>query len=81
MRMPAAVYRAFATILPALLGQGLIYLCVTDRMNVITALGAILAIATVTLTAAAVSRSESEQRLVRRNAPPAMFMRRAGIGR
>lgn len=74
----AAVYRALATILPALLGQGLIYLCIVGRIDLVTAVGAILAIGTVSLSAAAIFRSEAEARLVRHNAAPVMFRRRSG---
>lgn len=77
----AAVNRTFATILPALLGQGLIYLCVNGQLSVTAAVGAILAIGTVTLATAAIFRSETQARLVRRNAPPPMFDRRYGATR
>lgn len=80
MRIHPAIYRAFATILPALLGQGLIYLCIVGRIDFVTAFGAILGIGTVALSAAAIFRSETHARLVRLNAPPRMFFPRNGAG-
>lgn len=74
MKIPQAAYRCVATILPALLGQGLIYLCIAGKLDITAAVAAILAIGAVTLTAAAVSRSEAEARLVRRNPPPPRFI-------
>lgn len=74
MRIPQAVYRGFATLLPALLGQGLIYLCISGQLGIIAAVGAIVTIGAVTLAAAALFRSETEARLVRSNAPPPMYM-------
>lgn len=75
------IYRAFATILPAFLGQGLIYLCIAGKFDLFTAVGAILAIGTVSLSAAAIFRSDAEARLVRHNAAPVVFRRRIGASR
>lgn len=80
MRIAPAISRAFATILPALLGQGLIYLCITGRIDMVTAVGAIVAIGAVSLSAAALFKSESQRRLVRQNAPPPMYLRRMRAG-
>ncbi len=76
MRIPPAIYRGIVSILPPLLGQGLIYLCIMGRIDLLTAVGAIVAIGAVALSAAALARSESERRLVRMNAPPSTCLRR-----
>ena len=81
MTMPPVVYRAFATILPAFLGLGLIHLCIKGQLDLFSAVAAILAIGAATLTAAALFRSEAEARLVRENAPPPMFLHRLDAGR
>ena len=80
MTMPPVVYRAFATILPAFLGLGLIHLCIQGQLELFTAIGAILGIGAATLTAAALFRSGEQERLVRSHAPPPMLPRRSGAG-
>jgi hypothetical protein len=77
----ATFNRAVAIVLPALLGQGLIYLCIMDRIDIVTAVGAILFIGVTALTAASMCQSESNLRLVRRNAPPPMHRGRAAAAR
>jgi hypothetical protein len=76
MKIAPSVYRACATLLAALLGQGLIYLCIVDRMHVGTAIALIVALAAVVIAAAALARSAVEARLVRDNAPPEYLYRR-----
>lgn len=73
--MPA-VYRAFATVLPALLGQGLIYLCIVGDISVATAVLSIVAMGAVVLGVASLARARQEQRLVMKNAPPAYLRQR-----
>jgi hypothetical protein len=70
MSIAPGVYRAFAAILPALLAQGLIYLCVVDRIAVGTAVLCVAALAAVVVATAALARSAAEERLVREHAPP-----------
>lgn len=77
--MPA-VYRAFAIVLPVLLGQGLIYLCIMGDISVAAAVSFIVAIGAITFTAGALARMHEEQRLVRHNAPPAYLRVRRAHG-
>lgn len=76
IHMPA-VYRAFAILLPALLGQGLIYLCIMEEISVVAAVAFIVAIGAIALTAATLARLHEEQRLVGSNLPPAYLRVRA----
>lgn len=73
MRRPEmpAVYRAFAILLPALLGQGLIYLCITEQIGIAAAMAFLIAIGAIALTAATLARMHEERRLVGHNLPPA----------
>lgn len=76
----SALYRGFAAILPALLGQGLIYLCIMGRISAAAALLAIVFMGALVLGVAAAARAAGERRLVSHRAPPAFLLRRMRSG-
>lgn len=76
MSIAPRVYRAFAAILPALLAQGLIYLCAVDRIAVGVAIVSVAALAALVVATAALARSAAEERLVREHAAPEHLHRR-----
>lgn len=76
MKVPAVVYHGIATALPALLGQGLVYLCIIGEIGAGSAIAAMLAMGASVLAAATYARSVSERSLVASNLPPDLVMRR-----
>ena len=73
----AAIARVCATILPTLLGQGLIYLCISGKLSLAEALAALATLAAVLVVAVGMTRYVEERRLVETNRGPALWMRQA----